>query len=166
MRKRRTREHVIADLSINFVEKQVLLAGFVAERQVFDYGYDLQITTFDDAGEVEPGHLFVQVKASDRVQGREANHVTLRVERRDMERWCREWIPILLVLYDVDQDCAYFRIIRREHLPAGESITTTLILARDSVLSIRQIQLLAEEKRQAQRIIEDLLNGTDERIDL
>src|SRR5437660_1542756 len=38
MRKRRTREHVIADLSINHVERCVLRCGWTAERTRYDYG--------------------------------------------------------------------------------------------------------------------------------
>ena len=37
-RKRRTREHVIADLAVNHVERQALLCGFTIERVVHDYG--------------------------------------------------------------------------------------------------------------------------------
>jgi hypothetical protein len=40
-RKRRTREHVIADLSVNHVERQALLCGFSVERIRVDYGIDL-----------------------------------------------------------------------------------------------------------------------------
>jgi hypothetical protein len=35
-KKRRTREHVIADLSINHTERQALLAGFAVQRIVRD----------------------------------------------------------------------------------------------------------------------------------
>jgi hypothetical protein len=41
-RKTRTREHVIADLAVNHVERQVLLCGFTLERIVHDYGLDLK----------------------------------------------------------------------------------------------------------------------------
>ena len=54
-RKRRTREHVIADLSVNFVERQVLLCGHTVERVRADYGYDLLLSTYDPKGEVETG---------------------------------------------------------------------------------------------------------------
>jgi hypothetical protein len=35
-RKRRTREHVIADLSVNHVERFALLCGFVSEHMRYD----------------------------------------------------------------------------------------------------------------------------------
>ena len=53
LRKRRTREHVIADLSVNFLERQVLLCGFTTERMAHDYGVDLEIFTFNRVGEIE-----------------------------------------------------------------------------------------------------------------
>ena len=38
MRKRRTREHIIADLSVNHMERFALRCGFVLNRFYFDYG--------------------------------------------------------------------------------------------------------------------------------
>jgi hypothetical protein len=56
-RKRRTREHVLADLSANYVEKQALLCSFSAQRVRPDYGIDLGVQTFNRRGEVEIGWL-------------------------------------------------------------------------------------------------------------
>ena len=53
-RKMRTRGHVLADLSINHVERQVLRCGFSADRVQYDYGYDLTMATYSDSGEFEP----------------------------------------------------------------------------------------------------------------
>jgi hypothetical protein len=66
--KKRTREHIIADLSSNFVERQVLLCGFTAERVYFDYGIDLTIRTYNQDGEVEDGFIFVQLKATENLK--------------------------------------------------------------------------------------------------
>ena len=59
MRKRRTREHIIADLSVNYVERFTLRAGHVADRVFFDYGYDLTVRTFNANGEVERDFFYV-----------------------------------------------------------------------------------------------------------
>ncbi len=64
-KKRRTREHVIADLSVNHVERQALLAGFAVQRIVRDYGIDLFIATYAASGEVENGEIRIQLKATD-----------------------------------------------------------------------------------------------------
>jgi hypothetical protein len=125
-------------------------------NKFFEQGF-----TFDAEGEVEPGHLFAQVKATDHLRTHVSGGIALRVERRDLERWCREWIPVILVLYDVAQDVAYAKVIRREHLPRHEASTITLVLEREAILGVELIQTLAGEKRRAQRVIEELLNGTD-----
>ena len=65
-RKRRTREHVIADLSINHVERQALLAGYTVNEWLSDYGIDLVLSTYTEEGETESGIIFLQVKATDR----------------------------------------------------------------------------------------------------
>jgi hypothetical protein len=49
-RKRRTRQHVIADLSIHHVEGFILEEGHTAQRLGSDYGYDLILWTFDEQG--------------------------------------------------------------------------------------------------------------------
>jgi hypothetical protein len=57
-RKRRTREHVIADLAVHHVEGHALRSGFVLERVVHDYGLDVELYTFNHRGEVEEGRSF------------------------------------------------------------------------------------------------------------
>jgi hypothetical protein len=41
--KRRTREHIIADLSVHHVEGPILRVGFTVERFIQDYGLDLRM---------------------------------------------------------------------------------------------------------------------------
>ena len=47
-RKRRTRQHVIADLSVHHVERFILEQGHTAQRLSSDNGYDLLVSTFDE----------------------------------------------------------------------------------------------------------------------
>jgi hypothetical protein len=42
-KKRRTRQHVIADLGVNYVELQALQCGYLVERVARDYGIDLRV---------------------------------------------------------------------------------------------------------------------------
>jgi hypothetical protein len=58
-RKRRTREHVVADQAVNYVERFVIDAGHTAQRLSSDYGYDLVVFTYDEQGYLEPGSLYV-----------------------------------------------------------------------------------------------------------
>jgi Domain of unknown function (DUF4365) len=81
-RKQRTRQHVIADLSVNYVERFALLCGYSVERFFSDYGLDLTILTYSESGEVEPNHFYMQLKATEQIKS--INHDTLvpiRVER-------------------------------------------------------------------------------------
>ncbi len=64
-RKQRTRQHVIAAQSVNYVERFIVDSGHTAQRVEYDYGYDLLITTFDEAGFEEPGLIYLQLKATD-----------------------------------------------------------------------------------------------------
>jgi hypothetical protein len=65
MRKRRTREHVIADLSVNHLERLVLRCGWTVERTRYDYGIDLNMATYSADGEVENDFVSFQLKATD-----------------------------------------------------------------------------------------------------
>src|SRR5450432_3997154 len=90
-RKLRTRGHVLADLSANYVEKHALLCGFTAERVRFDYGIDLIVQTFNGRGEVESSRILFQLKATDRVAttaGGDA--VSCRIEQADLAHWLEE----------------------------------------------------------------------------
>jgi hypothetical protein len=112
-KKRRTREHVIADLSVNHVERHALLCGFSVERVTSDYGTDLILFTYDTAGELENGHIRVQLKATDRlrvVSGGQA--VALRVHQSDLRHWLLETVPVLLVLFDAAAEAAYWLYVQ------------------------------------------------------
>ena len=62
-KKRRTREHVIADMSINHIERQASLCGYAVERWVHDYGIDLIDVPLDrDSGGLH--HLLPPVRRS------------------------------------------------------------------------------------------------------
>ncbi len=67
-RKRRTREHVIADLSVHHVEGFILEAGHTMQRLERDYGYDLLVFSFDEKGFSEPGMVSLQIKAAESLQ--------------------------------------------------------------------------------------------------
>lgn len=108
-RKRRTREHVIADLGVNHVERQVLLAGYTIEKRIHDYGIDLVLLTYDDAGQVENGEVLLQVKATERLSNiRSGRFVSFRIERADLRAWLTESYPVVLIVYDVSTDRAYW----------------------------------------------------------
>lgn len=59
-RKRRTRQHVIADLGVHHVERFILEEGHTFQRLTSDYGYDLVMFTFDENGYPETGSIYTQ----------------------------------------------------------------------------------------------------------
>jgi hypothetical protein len=108
-RKLRTREHVLADLSINHVERQILLCAFAVNRMHTDYGIDLLMLTYTPGGEVENGHVLFQVKATDSLQPlKEGTSIAVRIEVADLKLWQDEWMPVILAVYDGQKNRAYW----------------------------------------------------------
>ena len=108
-RKLRTREHVLADLGVNFVERQALVCGFSIERVTHDYGIDALLFTYNAAGEIENGHLEIQVKATDvprYVEGGQA--LAVRIETADLAYWQFQPMPVILVVYDAAREQAFW----------------------------------------------------------
>src|SRR4051794_22637177 len=95
-RKRRTREHVIADLSVNYVERFVLEAGHAVHRPTSDYGCDLMMATFDELGYAETDLVYFQLKASETLAVQGAGF-PFDVDIRDYSLWTDERMPVVLV---------------------------------------------------------------------
>jgi Domain of unknown function (DUF4365) len=148
MRKRRTREHVIADLSVNHVERLVLRCGWTVERVQHDYGIDLLMRTYGPTGEVKNDEIGLQLKATDSLPlsaGRRT--IPLRLEWRDLLFWLNEAIPIILIVYDAAGDRAYwlnvqahFRGRRWARRTGG---TATVHVPADNVLDEAAVRLFA-----------------------
>ncbi|MEH2378832.1 MAG: hypothetical protein V7K27_07980 [Nostoc sp.] len=68
-KKKRPREHIIADLSVNHVEKYVFLSGYSVERVEYDYGFDLIIFTYDVNNEIENGQIYLQLNILKQLKG-------------------------------------------------------------------------------------------------
>ena len=163
-KKRRTRQHVIAELSANHVERYALLCGFSAERVEHDYGIDLILFTYDDNGEIENGQIFIQLKATEslRVLG-DQETISFSVEHSDLELWLKEPMPCMLVMYDALADEGYWQYVQAyfENLAdfdlaqAGE--TVTIHLPKDNVVDQNAIHAFARYRdavlSQLQRVI-------------
>ncbi len=109
MRKRRTRQHVIADLSVNHVERLVLRCGWTVERVRHDYGLDLILRTYSRNGQIQSGSVWFQLKATEHLPGPGRDQaIPVRVEWRDLLLWVNEPMPVILVLYDVAAEQAYW----------------------------------------------------------
>jgi hypothetical protein len=113
-KKRRTREHVIADLGINHVEKYVLRCGHTVERSVHDYGIDLSLHTYNRNGECENGAIRIQVKATEGLNIlADGRTISFAVDMRDVRHWQEEIMPVILVVYDVTEDKAYWLYVQQ-----------------------------------------------------
>ncbi|HFA49609.1 MAG TPA: DUF4365 domain-containing protein [Bacteroidetes bacterium] len=109
MRKRCTRQHFIEYLSYNYVEKQALLARCTWQRYVHDFSYDGFVSTYNLNGEKEYGKIEVQVKSTDNIfKYMKAGNVVYDLDKRDLESWINNRFPVIFVLYDAENDLAYY----------------------------------------------------------
>ena len=150
MEKQRTRAHIIADLSVNFVERLFLLSGHTAQRVEFDYGYDLFVQTFDEQGFLEADFLLVQMKASDAPRYvATATQYAVTVERQEMESWRRNAMPLFLVLYNAATEEAFWLNIQQyegEPAPRSVSANVTLRVPVANKMSASAVEAMRREK--------------------
>jgi hypothetical protein len=112
-RARRTREHIIADLSVNHIEYHALKCGYSVEKFESDYGYDLEIFTYDRQGEFENGTIFVQAKATDHIDKyRIKGGYSKTFDKGHIEQWSKEPFPVILVFYDAQREIGYWTYLQ------------------------------------------------------
>jgi len=90
-----------------------LLCGYSLEQIIHDYGLDLILFTYNSSGELEDGNILLQVKATEqtrRVHGGQAIHS--RVLRSDVQGWIRKVMPVIMIVYDVSVDRAYWLYVQ------------------------------------------------------
>jgi hypothetical protein len=111
-RKRRTRQHLIADQSVNYVERFIIDEGHTAQRIDKDYGYDLLLFTYDALGYAEPDFLSLQLKATEALQAVGPDYV-FDVGIRDYNLWMLERMPVILILFDAGRRRANWLWVQR-----------------------------------------------------
>ena len=153
-RKRRTREHVIADLSANHVERHALLCSFAVERTFHDYGIDQTVTTYDRRGEIENGLILIQLRATDRLMLLDGGRaVRCRLERSHLGHWLGEPMPFIVVLYDARTNVGYWLYLQAyfEARPdfdlARATRTVTVPIPRSNVLNRAAMRRFARYKK-------------------
>jgi Domain of unknown function (DUF4365) len=100
-RKRRTREHVIADLGVNYVQRLILSKGHSSEIIMHDYGVDLLMFTYNDDGEIENGHVEIQIKSTDHINIlKTPSAVACKIGTAHLKAWQWEPLPVVLIVYD------------------------------------------------------------------
>ncbi len=166
LRKRRTREHVIADLSVNFVERQVLLAGHTVERVLHDYGVDLLLSTYAEDGMPETGLVYFQIKATDRPRMvANGGFVACRIERAHLRAWLVQPFPVILIVYDAPKDRAYWTYIQesfggvRRFRSATGSATLTVRLPVGQALNVSSIEEFRRYRARIAAQTEGVIHG-------
>lgn len=153
-RKRRTREHIVEDLSENHLERFVLNAGHLLRRPRRDYGVDVTMFHFSESGELENGEVRFQLKATDNLTSvLDGQYTTVRVKTGDIQYWSMEFYPFILVLYDAKEEAAYWigiDNILKQSLDLDQQTETIRIpvsskLTSNSIEHFRQMSLAAIE---------------------
>ena len=149
--KQRTREHVIADLSVHHVEGFVLLEGHTVQVVTRDYGYDLLVFTYGENGYIEPGFLFVQLKAAETLQ-RVGSDYVFDLDVRDYHLWMLEASPVILILYDASRRHAYWVHTQRyfrddSRRPKSGAKTVRVRVPNRQKVTRKAISVLRELKR-------------------
>ena len=135
-RKLRTREHVIAELSLNFLERKVLQRRHQLHRMPApEYGIDAWMFHFSPEGHTESGHVFFQLKATDNVRFVDSDRsVIVRVETAHLrDWWYTKHHPVILVLYDARKDRAFWLDIQQHCDELNETNPSKLELDAETI---------------------------------
>lgn len=170
-RPERTREHYIEALGRNYVERFVLLRGHATDEPKPDYGYDIVITTFDykgnadfRSGEVENGSVYVQLKSTDKLKvgKRDKTKISFPVQRRHVIYWMNEPLPVILIVYSVPDERAYWLHMqpylrsREFEMPPVSQEEVTVHLSTNNVVSEDAIETFRKYKTDVLKLIEGL----------
>jgi hypothetical protein len=101
----------IADQSIHHVEGFVIDAGHTVQRLDSDYGYDLLLFTYDEQGYLEPGLVYLQLKAAESLRAVGTSYV-FDLDIRDYNLWMLDNMPVMLILFDARRRRAFWIAIQ------------------------------------------------------
>jgi Domain of unknown function (DUF4365) len=111
--KQRTREHVIASLSANSIERVFLEKGHTVLKTEQDYGIDLVVFTYDKLGFVETGSIYIQLKATGApALSADETFYSFSISTRDDNAWTIEPMPVFLILYGATGNKAYWQYVQ------------------------------------------------------
>ena len=152
-RPRRTREHVIAAQSVNYIEKFFIDKGHTVDRPAEDYGFDLILNTFDHEGYAEHGDIRIQLKASDSpAYSDDGTFASLTVTVPHYHFWIGQPMPVFLVLYDARKVTAYWLYVQSyfgvdpSRRPKAGAESVTLRLAVTNVFGEATVDYARERK--------------------
>ncbi len=167
--KQRTRAHVIAGLSVNFVERLVLKCGHVVQRCDPDYGYDLRLETFDEQGLLEAGNVPLQLKATDRIHEHKLARdecFSFPISTKDYRLWREEMMPVFLILYDAGFEEAYWLHVQdydQIHKPTFEGDIIHVRIPYRQILGSQTLYLMRQRKQEILRVVQEALRREPKR---
>jgi hypothetical protein len=153
-RKQRTRQHVIADQSVNCVERFIIDEGHTVQRLEKDYGYDLLLFTYDEEGYAEPGVVCLQLKAAETLPAAGPDFV-FDLDVRDYNLWMLEEFPVILILFDASRRRAYWLDVQRyfhagaTRRPKKGAKTVRVRIPKRQVVTRRAIAAMRARKGEA-----------------
>jgi hypothetical protein len=126
MAPRRPRSHTNADKSVIRLIDGFVSAGWTAEGLEKDYGEDLLVRIFE-GGEATQYCFFVQAKATDNIERyrtRDASYIKYPFDVSHLEHWSRFWEPVILALWDAQNDTIFWEVAQSpERVPISSSST-------------------------------------------
>jgi len=126
------------------------------ERIRSDYGIDLLLFTFTPNGEIEYGYIPIQVKSTASLDWLASEPAAaFRIGRKDLAGWLRQSLPVILVVFDANEDRAYWIHVQAYFaaqpgfnlFAAAETITVRI--PRQNLLDPAAVRLFAEFRDQA-----------------
>ncbi len=148
---RRTRGHIIASQSHNYLERFFIDKGHTVDRPKEDYGIDVVVNTFDSDGYAEGGNILFQLKASDNLKySVDGSYISFKIKVTHYKYWMKQTMPVFLILYDANRTKAfwlyvqaYYRIQRK---PRRSAKTTTVRVPLTNRFTKRTVDYMRNRK--------------------
>jgi len=160
-RKRRTRGHVIEDLSKNHLERKVLLKGHVLRRPERDYGVDVTMFHFADDGAIENGEVRFQLKATDGLNViKQGTVISFPIKTGDLHYWAREIYPFILVVFDAKAERAFWLHVQEyvNHHPDSVNPDQNSVNVHIPVSNKLTVESVEAFRNMSLQIVENLRN--------
>jgi hypothetical protein len=87
----------------------------VCQRAIFNYNvlFCPKSNTYNHAGEIENGNIYLQLKATDHVHFvNDERAISFVINKKDLLLWLEEPLPVILIVYDAQKDQAYWLYIQ------------------------------------------------------
>jgi hypothetical protein len=112
------------------------------------------MSTFDEQGYVEPGSIYFQFKAKERMDPSGTDYL-YDLDIRDYNLWIKEKMPVILILFDASRRRAYWLVVQQyfnekaSRQPKKRAKTVRIRVPQRQVVNARAIAKMRELKWQA-----------------